>query len=222
MNQKGFTNIILVVIIVILIGAVGYFAFIKKPEPVAQQTIPTPTQTITPTKTPASPTPTPKDETANWKTYTDIKHGYSIRYPSDWTFEKQSNGDGGLFKDGNGKSTIYNALYLRNLDDGYQDTLEKAVRSQAGGEYMGVQKTENLVFKKIVDDNKTLGYFSQWKIFGVDKIFFETRADFESKLSNPSTSATGKYKTVISFVAQQNFTDTKLFELLVSTFKLTQ
>ena len=29
MNQKGFANIILIVVIVILIGAVGYFAFIK-------------------------------------------------------------------------------------------------------------------------------------------------------------------------------------------------
>lgn len=31
MNQKGFANIILVVVIVILAGAVGYFSFVKKP-----------------------------------------------------------------------------------------------------------------------------------------------------------------------------------------------
>lgn len=37
MNQKGFANIILVVVIVLLLGAVGYFAFVKKSEPVAQQ-----------------------------------------------------------------------------------------------------------------------------------------------------------------------------------------
>jgi len=55
MNQKGFASIILVVVIVILIGAVGYFAFVKKLEPIAQQ----PTPTTTPTKTPVSPTPTP-------------------------------------------------------------------------------------------------------------------------------------------------------------------
>ena len=30
MNQKGFANIILVVVIVILVGAIGYFAFTKK------------------------------------------------------------------------------------------------------------------------------------------------------------------------------------------------
>ncbi len=39
MNQKGFANIILVVVIVILVGAVGYFAFVKKsasPTPAGQ------------------------------------------------------------------------------------------------------------------------------------------------------------------------------------------
>ena len=43
MNQKGFANIALIVVIFILVGAVGYFALVKKSEPVAQQ--PTPTQT---------------------------------------------------------------------------------------------------------------------------------------------------------------------------------
>ncbi|PIS13969.1 hypothetical protein COT65_01365 [Candidatus Shapirobacteria bacterium CG09_land_8_20_14_0_10_47_13] len=38
----------------------------------------TPTTAILPT-----PTPTP-DETANWKTYTNEKYQFSIKYPSDW------------------------------------------------------------------------------------------------------------------------------------------
>jgi len=54
MNQKGFANIILIVIIVVLVGAVGYFAFVKKSEPIAQQPTPTPTQTNTPAPTPIS------------------------------------------------------------------------------------------------------------------------------------------------------------------------
>jgi len=84
MNQKGFANIILVVVIVILVGAVGYFAFVKKSEPIAQQPTPTPTQTTTLTKTPISPTPTP-DKTTNLKTYTNNLYGYQIKYPKDWT-----------------------------------------------------------------------------------------------------------------------------------------
>jgi len=80
-NQKGFANIVLVVVIVvILVGAVGYFAFVKKSEPIAQQPTPTSTQT----KTPVSPTPIPKDETANWKTYTNAQYGFEFRYPNAW------------------------------------------------------------------------------------------------------------------------------------------
>jgi hypothetical protein len=81
MNQKGFANIILVVVIVvILVGAVGYFAFVKKSEPVAQQQTPTYSQT----KTPVSAAPTPKDEIANWKTYSSARYSYTIGYPSNW------------------------------------------------------------------------------------------------------------------------------------------
>ena len=51
MNQKGFANIILIVLVVILAGAVGYFAFMKKPAPVIEQitqpaTTPSPNNTV--------------------------------------------------------------------------------------------------------------------------------------------------------------------------------
>ncbi len=58
-SQKGFANIVLVLIVVALVGVAGYFVFVKKSEPVTQQTTPTPTQT----ETSASQTSTPKVET---------------------------------------------------------------------------------------------------------------------------------------------------------------
>lgn len=51
MNQKNFANIILIVVIVTLAGAVGYFAFVKKSEPITQQSTPTTTQATIPTPT---------------------------------------------------------------------------------------------------------------------------------------------------------------------------
>ena len=42
MNQKGFANIALIVLVVVLLGVVGYFAIVKKSEPVAQQPTPSP------------------------------------------------------------------------------------------------------------------------------------------------------------------------------------
>jgi hypothetical protein len=64
MNQKGFTSIILVAVIIILVGAVGYFIFGKKSEPIPKQLTPTKTESPTPsTLTPSGFTSQPKPET---------------------------------------------------------------------------------------------------------------------------------------------------------------
>jgi len=61
MNQKGFTNIILVIAVVILVGAVGYFNFVKKSTPnTSQQTSST---------------------ASNYKTYTNEKYHFKLRIP---------------------------------------------------------------------------------------------------------------------------------------------
>jgi len=85
MNQKEFNSIILViVIVVILVGAVEYFAFVKNSEPIAQQT----TSTSPQTKTPVS-TQIPKVETTNWISFfsiknTGIKPDFSFKHPTNW------------------------------------------------------------------------------------------------------------------------------------------
>ena len=91
-NQKGFANIILVIVIVVLVGAVGYFSFVKKSEPIAQQPTPTPTQTNTPTKNP-TPTQTPKDEIASWKTYGNDQYGFEFKYPANYVVTKTPGGN---------------------------------------------------------------------------------------------------------------------------------
>ncbi len=88
-QQKGFANIILVVVIVILVGAVGYFAFVKKSEPVAQQPTPTPGQT----KTPVSPTPTPTPITSTTQNYKGT--GFSVSYPKSWVIQNHGCSDMG-------------------------------------------------------------------------------------------------------------------------------
>jgi len=73
MNQKGYVNIILIVLVVILAGVVGYLTLIKKPtSPVTTNQTPpanTPTQQTSPI---TSPKPTPKP--VNWESLIpDIK-----------------------------------------------------------------------------------------------------------------------------------------------------
>ena len=95
MNQKGFTNIILVVVIVIiLVGSVGYFAFVKNSEPIVQQPTPTSSQIKT-----LATTQTPKVETTNWISFfsvkdTGIKPDFSFKHPSNWI--QKGSIDGGV------------------------------------------------------------------------------------------------------------------------------
>lgn len=215
-QQKGFANIVLIVLIVVLAGVVGYFALVKKTPEVAQQ-INSSTPTSTQTQNPI-PTPTPSDETANWKTYKNGKNNFSFRYPNKWSLSNLGH-DNISLKDESGKEVIHITLRLRNLDYDFQNTLEKAIKSSAGGNYMGVEKTENLILQKIADDARTLGYISQWNITSVNKTFFlESRADLESKLEQPLTAETGKYKTVFSFVGQQDFKDFSLLKSIALSF----
>ncbi len=79
MNQKGFANIILVIVIVILVGTVGYLGFVKKSEPIAGRLTPTPIQT----QKSASP-----NQTANWKTYTNSQYGFEFKYPANYVVTK--------------------------------------------------------------------------------------------------------------------------------------
>lgn len=69
MNQKGFTNIVLIVVIVAIVAVGGYFVFVKKSEPIAQQQ------------------PISKNETVNWKTYTNSHYGFELALPASWKAE---------------------------------------------------------------------------------------------------------------------------------------
>ncbi len=127
MNKKGFVNIVLVVVIALLMGTVGYFAFVKKSEPVTQQpTLPTTTQT----PTPQQPSPTPINETANWKTYKNDTYGFEVKYPSDWTSKGSWSENGGFFYVAFGTTDSIDSKPLATLRVYLnQTTLDKFVKS---------------------------------------------------------------------------------------------
>jgi len=66
-NQRGNIAIILAVLVIVLLGIIGYLAFGPKSAPVVSNT---PTPTSTPTATP------------EWQTYQNETLGFSVRYPS--------------------------------------------------------------------------------------------------------------------------------------------
>ena len=100
MNQKGFTNLILVLVIVVIAGAVGYFALMRKSTLPVQQT-PTPTTSQVPaTQQPTSINPTPSNAITNLKTYRNEKYGFEFQYPFNWSIRTDGVNDLALLRPG--------------------------------------------------------------------------------------------------------------------------
>lgn len=87
-NENGFSTIefIMVFLIIVLVGAVGYFVYKNHHQPVR-------VITVTKTVTKPSATNTTSSTTnpyANWKTYTSATGKYTIKYPETWTLNECS------------------------------------------------------------------------------------------------------------------------------------
>lgn len=75
-RQKGIAPILIIILIAVAVG--GYLIYQTQTKPVV---VP---QVIQPSSAPVSTSSaTSSAETANWKTYTNTKYGFSIQYPSD-------------------------------------------------------------------------------------------------------------------------------------------
>ncbi len=79
-NGSKVIPFIIVAVLIVLVGAGSYVLGTKK--------TPTPTEN----KVVAQPSPTPIDETTNWKTYSDQKYYYAIKYPNDWILKQTPSG----------------------------------------------------------------------------------------------------------------------------------
>ena len=87
--QRGFAPILVLVgilILAIIAGGVYYFgrSQIVKPQPQNPVVVyQTPQPTLAPSSFPdVNPVPNGTGETANWKTYTNTKYGYQVKYPA--------------------------------------------------------------------------------------------------------------------------------------------
>src|SRR2546423_1560041 len=78
LNQKGFSPVFVILAVVVIIAGGAYYLGTHQntaPATVSQRSDkPAPTKTVS-----------PLDQTANWKTYTNSKYGFLIRYPGDWS-----------------------------------------------------------------------------------------------------------------------------------------
>lgn len=92
--QKGQALIFLLIGMLVIVALGGAFylgrSTISKPSPVPVATSQT---TLSPTPTQdASREPNSSTETANWKTYTNTKLNFSVKYPETWVFKESPEG----------------------------------------------------------------------------------------------------------------------------------
>ena len=83
MNQRGFTTIVWVVVVVVLVGAIGYFVVAKKPNSINQQSTPA-SEVSSADKTPTEATAS-NEEATSLTVYNNTKYNYSFRYPKNFT-----------------------------------------------------------------------------------------------------------------------------------------
>lgn len=87
--RRGFALPLIIIFIIILsfAGFVIYRTVINPPQKLTDVVLSPPTteQIQEATKSP--------DATANWKTYTNIKYGYSVKYPPTWVYSFGKNSD---------------------------------------------------------------------------------------------------------------------------------
>ena len=92
-RQKGFVELLIIGIVLLLAVAGGayYFGTQKSQAPVTSSPSPIAQVSLLPTPIPDE-TANPDSIGANWKTYTDSKYNYSINYPPDWKTETMEYG----------------------------------------------------------------------------------------------------------------------------------
>src|SRR5260221_1405311 len=200
--------IALIILVVILLGATGLLAYQNMQ---LQKQI-----TKSQVNTYNSPVPSGTDETANWKTYTNTKHGYSIKYPNDWSFrEFSSTKDGAGFYNtasgdviGNEPITInFNQRPSNDQSVPFSDYVKIAAIKE-------IQGFESLVLINLVTTNSGIvGYKTTWN--------YKTLAG-EAKISLPITYFDTKLptgETVQINLGDKN--DEQIYNKILSTFKFT-
>jgi hypothetical protein len=159
MNQKTLISV-LAVLVLILGGTTIYFLTAQKSvAPVVQTPVPV-SKTV----------PVVQDETAGWKTYTNSKYGYAVKYNNDWVFTEFPEADGAKF-------ALKNATATEPRDNKAHDIvislMPRAMMDQKipFADYVkiaGIQEIQNYEslasIEKITTKSGLTGYKATWNV----------------------------------------------------------
>ena len=205
-HQKGFANIISVVLIVVFIGALGYFALVKKSEQISQQTVPTPTQiTNEPSTNPTLtaqpsitqqtlPTPT-KITTTPTTNPTLTPQPSNQQIPSVHTTYKEIFSES--FDYGNGEQQFGivrvaggsgpTSFYTNSRNDLYiTDPINKRIKIfNPDGKLKSIINTEPLIDIVIDNDGNIYGYTMGPGVPGIIFYKYDSNGSLLGKIENP-------------------------------------
>jgi hypothetical protein len=167
-------------------------------------------------------------DVAKWKTLTNIKYHFTFKYPADWIFKGGDDMIGGFYD----SSEKYRIVELNvggiNLANEPSDTLEEVINMYLGTPIFGMAGKQKVVMRKIIDDERTIGYYSQWKIVFADILawpYLQTRLDYQDKHQTPSThpDPTVNIRMVkrVFIESNQYYNQPEVFDLLAATFRFT-
>jgi hypothetical protein len=113
MNRKGFAPLVVIGIIavIIVVGAIGYFAWkgsISKQISYPKSTSTTIATTTNSAETSTGSTSTTPVSSSQWNIYSNTTYGYSLKYPASWSIAYQStSSDDLIFRDANNPYATY-------------------------------------------------------------------------------------------------------------------
>ncbi len=163
-----------------------------------------------------------------WKTLTNTKYRFTFKYPADWIFKGSDDMLGGFYD----SSEKYRIAELNvggiNLAHEPSDTLEEVINMYLGSPIFGMAGKQKVVMRKIIDDERTIGYYSQWKIVLADILgwpYLQTRLDYQDKNQTPSKhpDPTVNIVTVrrVFIESNQYYNQPEVFDIIASTFRFT-
>ncbi len=189
-NKKIFASITIILIVLFICGASYYF--INKQSQI--------------------------DGTANWKTYTNEKFGYTIKYPNDWTYREYPDTQTGAgFRPINQSNEVQyefiNVGAYGSAENEYNVPFDDYVKEAAIAEIQNYEKLNSI--KQITTDAGIKGYETTW-------IYYDMRSK-EKKASLPITyidyqkTVGSKYKTIQINLGNEDYE--KIYDQMISTFK---
>jgi hypothetical protein len=149
--------VVIVTVVLVMVGGAGAYFLNKnstpKPQPITTTVI-------------VKPTPTPTlilDTTANWKTYTNTKYGFSFKYPASAIIEESpsSNALAIAYRQYSNQGIPKMLIEIYNKDDASKQNLYNPDKLQV---LTDNRKRENFAYSPVTQlsvDNQTLYYYSE-------------------------------------------------------------